>query len=49
MKVNGEKYTFYFKEVEFLRYIFTLRGIRMNLKKTAVIAEWLVSKDMTEI
>jgi Reverse transcriptase (RNA-dependent DNA polymerase) len=39
IKVNGEKCIFHFKEVEFLKYIFILRGIRIDPKKIIVIAE----------
>jgi hypothetical protein len=49
MKINGEKYIFYSKKVEFLGYILTLRGIRMDLKKIAVIVEWLILKNVTEV
>jgi hypothetical protein len=33
MRINGFKYTFYVKEVEFLGYIVGLNRIKMDLKK----------------
>jgi len=33
IKINGPKYTFHTKEVEFLGYIVGLNGIKINLKK----------------
>jgi hypothetical protein len=33
MRINGLKYTFHVKEVEFLNYIMSSDGIKMDLKK----------------
>jgi hypothetical protein len=33
MRINGSKYTFHAKEIEFLGYIISLDGIKMDLKK----------------
>jgi hypothetical protein len=33
IKINGPKYIFHAKEMEFLGYIVGLNGIRMELKK----------------
>jgi hypothetical protein len=33
IKINGSKYTFHAKEIEFLGYIVGLDGIKIDLKK----------------
>jgi hypothetical protein len=33
MRINGLKYTFYAKEMEFLNYIISLNGIKIDPKK----------------
>jgi hypothetical protein len=33
MRINGPKYTFHVKEMEFLSYIVGLNGIKIDLKK----------------
>jgi hypothetical protein len=33
IRINGFKYTFHAKEMEFLGYIIGLNGIKMDLKK----------------
>jgi hypothetical protein len=37
MKINGPKYTFYIKKVEFLGYIIGLNGIKIDPKKIQAI------------
>jgi hypothetical protein len=37
MKINKPKYIFHAKEMEFLSYIISLNGIKIDLKKVQVI------------
>jgi hypothetical protein len=37
MRINGPKYTFYAKEMEFLGYIMGLDGIKIDLKKVRAV------------
>jgi hypothetical protein len=39
-KINEEKSTFYQTEIEFLKYILTTIGIKMNLEKVKTILDW---------
>jgi hypothetical protein len=37
MRINGSKYTFHAKEMEFLGYIISLDGIKMDPKKVQAV------------
>ena len=37
MRINGFKYIFYVKEMEFLGYIVSLDGIKIDLKKVQTV------------
>jgi Reverse transcriptase (RNA-dependent DNA polymerase) len=40
LKINEEKSTFHQTEVEFLEYILTTTGVKINLEKIKVILDW---------
>src|SRR5450432_82050 len=40
LKINGEKSIFYQTEVEFLRYILTTTGVKINSEKVKIILDW---------
>ena len=39
MKLEPKKYAFYTKEVQFLKYIISIKGIQIDLKKIKAIVE----------
>jgi hypothetical protein len=49
IRINGPKYTFHTKEVEFLGYIIGLNGIKIDPKKVQAIQDWPVPRNVTEI
>jgi Reverse transcriptase (RNA-dependent DNA polymerase) len=40
LKINGKKLTFHQTEVEFLGYILTTTGVKINLKKVKTVLDW---------
>jgi hypothetical protein len=49
MRINGLKYTFHAKEMEFLGYIMGLDKIKIDPKKVQAVQDWPVSRNMTEV
>jgi hypothetical protein len=49
MRIQREKYAFYKQEVEFLEFILSTEGVRMDSKKLEAIEKWLRSKNTTEV
>jgi hypothetical protein len=49
MGLYPEKCVFYAKEVEFLGYILTQDGIKMDLAKVKAVLDWPIPKTITEI
>jgi Reverse transcriptase (RNA-dependent DNA polymerase) len=49
LKINGEKLTFHQTEVEFLGYILTTTGVKINLKKVKAVLDWPTSKTVKEV
>jgi hypothetical protein len=49
IRINGAKNIFHVQRVNFLGYIFTINGIKMDSVKTAVIRNWPTPKNVTEI
>jgi Reverse transcriptase (RNA-dependent DNA polymerase) len=48
-KINGEKSTFYRTEVEFLEYILTTTGVKINPEKIKTVLDWLILKTVKEV
>ena len=44
-----KKYEFYKKEVNFLGFIIRTTGIQIDPKKTKLIQDWLILKNITKI
>jgi hypothetical protein len=49
IKINGAKSVFHVQRVNFLGYVFTINGIKIDLIKIAIIRDWPTPKNMTEI
>jgi hypothetical protein len=49
IKINGPKYTFHAKEIEFLDYIMGSNRIKIDLKKVQTIKNWPAPRNVTEI
>jgi Reverse transcriptase (RNA-dependent DNA polymerase) len=49
LKINEEKSTFHQTEVEFLEYILTITGVKINLKKVKIILDWPILKTVKEV
>jgi hypothetical protein len=49
MRINGPKYTFHTKKIEFLGYIVGLNRIKMDLKKIQTVQNWPVPRNVTKI
>jgi Reverse transcriptase (RNA-dependent DNA polymerase) len=48
-KINKEKLTFHQTKVEFLRYILTTIGVKMNLEKIKIVLDWPILTTVKEI
>jgi hypothetical protein len=49
IRINEPKCTFHAKEIEFLDYIISLNGIKINPKKIQTIQNWPIPRNVTEI
>ena len=49
VRINGAKNIFHVQRINFLGYILTTDGIKMDPVKTAVIKDWPTLKNVTEI
>jgi hypothetical protein len=49
MRINGEKSTFHASEVEFLGFIITRDGVKMDPKKVEAVVNWPQPKNVTEV
>lgn len=49
MRINGEKSTFHATEVEFLGFIITRDGVKMDPKKVEAVVNWPQPKNVTEV
>jgi hypothetical protein len=49
MRINGSKCTFHIKEVEFLSYIVSLEGIKIDLKKVQAVQDWPIPRNVIKI
>ena len=49
MGLHSEKCVFHVKEIEFLGYILTQRGIKIDSAKVKAVQEWLIPKTITKV
>jgi hypothetical protein len=49
MRINGEKSTFHVTEVEYLGFIITRDGVKIDLVKTKAVQEWPQPTNITEV
>jgi hypothetical protein len=49
MRINGPKYTFHAKKMEFLSYIMGSNGIKIDPKKVQAVQDWPIPRNVTEV
>jgi hypothetical protein len=49
IRINGKKNVFHVRRVNFLGYILTINGVKINPIKIAAIKDWPTPKNVTEV